>query len=519
MKKRFISLFISFIILFSTFSMVGCSKTGDLEFYQDGVTTYTVTEKGEALPVYSLSYEIMGGNDVMPVGGYYGLYSAGNFIDGNTYPTWIQDKYFELMSEIGVNMIVYVPDRNNGYAPLYKKWYELGEKHGIGIFSNCLTFEMMVGTRTGDPLLKEGYARPTAEELYDLVRKVGFDFQYKSFLGIWAMDEPYANHQLRELNYLIPLFYNCGLPEGIDAYMNSIGFWEGTTNVSNTFTGGGWTFDEYYFTGKSGSADGDSYNIPGYLSTGVKMISSTQYPIQSAERNDEGFSEWFQQLAILTDESYKYGAPYWRMMQAGGEFYRANPVPLYPTEGQWMLDYNSALAFGCKAIQYYELCGDKGHNSNQDGSLAFDKNGMVGVDGKVNQWWYYAKNANKQLREIDHVLMHATNVGMLAHGEQADAMLGELNLRDGGTKRIAGDSWRQLKSIKGDDVIVGCFDYKGGTALYVVNSNVEEDADATLKFNDKYRYEITQRGSMVDVVGTKIPLTLAPGEGALIVLH
>jgi hypothetical protein len=301
--------------------------------------------------------------------------------------------------------------------------------------------------------------------------------------------------------------------------MNSIGFWEGETNVSNTFTGGGWTFEEYYFTGKSGSADGDSYDIPGYLSTGVKMISSTQYPIQSAERNDEGFSNWFQKLAILIDESYKYGAPYWRMMQAGGEFYRANPVPLYPTEGQWMLDYNSALAFGCKAIQYYELCGDKGHNTNQDGSLAFDKTGMVGVDGKVNQWWYYAKNANKQLREIDHVLMHATNVGMLAHGEQADAMLGELNLRDGGTKRIAGDSWRQLKSIKGDDVIVGCFDYKGGTALYVVNSNVEEDADATLKFNDKYRYEITQRGSMVDVVGTKIPLTLAPGEGALIVLH
>ena len=518
MKKRLMSLFISFILIFSTFSMIGCGGgTGDLVLYQDGMT-YTVTEKGEALPVYALSYDIMGGSDVMPVGGYYGLYSSGGSINGNNYPTWIQDKYFGLMSEIGINMIVYVSDRNNGYAPLYKKWYELGEKYGIGIFANSSTFESYVGTRTGDPLLTK--SRMTAQELYDLVRKVAFDFQYKSFLGLWAMDEAYANHQLRELNYLVPLFYNCGLPEGIDAYMNSIGYWEGETNVSNTFTGGGWTFEEYYFTGKKGQTeDGASFDIPGYLNTGVRMISSTQYPVTSAERDDENFSDWFQTLAIFCDESYKYGAPYWRMMQAGAEFYKANPVPLYPTEGQWMLDYNSALAFGCKAIQYYELCGDEGHNTNQDGSWAFDKNGMVGMDGKVNNWWYYAKNADKQLKAIDHVLMHATNVGMMPHGEQATAMLGELELRDGSSMLIPTKSWRELKSVKGDDVIIGCFDYKGGTALYVVNSNVEENATTTFNFKDKYRYEVTQRGQMVDVVGTSIPLTLAPGEGALIVLH
>ena len=521
MKKRFISLFISFILIFSTFSMIGCAggKTGDLVLYQDGMS-YTVTEKGEALPVYSLSYDIIGGSDVMPVGGYYGLYKAGGSMDGIDYPSFINDKYFSLMSEMGLNMIVYVPMRADGHHAVYKKWYELGDKYGIGLYANIGAFEGKVGTRTGDPRLSSTYEEPTREWLYDLVKYCSYDFQYRSFLGIWAMDEPYANHQLRELNILIPLFYDCGLPEGIDAYMNSIGYWEGLTDVSNTFTGGGWTFDQYYFTGRTGTdSEGNTFNIPGYLNTGVKMVSSTQYPVGSNERNDERFSSWFQTLAILCDEAKKAGKPYWRMMQAGAEFYAANPVPLYPTEGQWMLDYNSALAFGCKAIQYYELCGDRSHNTNADGSWNFEKNGMVGMDGKLNLWYHYAKQADKQLKAVDHILMHSTNVGMLPHGEVAVAMLGELELRDGTSMLIDGKGWRQLESIKGDDVIIGCFDYKGGTALYVVNCNVEENANTTLNFNDKYRYEVTQRGEMVDVVGTTIPLTLAPGEAAMVVLH
>ena len=84
---------------------------------------------------------------------------------------------------------------------------------------------------------------------------------------------------------------------------------------------------------------------------------------------------------------------------------------------------------------------------------------------------------------------------------------------------LDGESYRELTSISGGDCVVGCFDYKGGTALYVVNYNRKEKADITLHFDrDDYRYTVTQRAESVDVVGNAVPLRLDAGEGALIVL-
>ena len=66
---------------------------------------------------------------------------------------------------------------------------------------------------------------------------------------------------------------------------------------------------------------------------------------------------------------------------------------------------------------------------------------------------------------------------------------------------------------------MGCFDYLGGTALYVVNYNRKEKADITLTFDrNDYRYKVIQRATSCDVVGGEMTLTLDMGEGALIVL-
>ena len=59
MKKRLLSLLICLMVAVSTISFVGCGglSSGSLVLYENGMA-YTVSEKGEALPVYSLSYEI-----------------------------------------------------------------------------------------------------------------------------------------------------------------------------------------------------------------------------------------------------------------------------------------------------------------------------------------------------------------------------------------------------------------------------------------------------------------------------
>lgn len=77
---------------------------------------------------------------------------------------------------------------------------------------------------------------------------------------------------------------------------------------------------------------------------------------------------------------------------------------------------------------------------------------------------------------------------------------------------------RQLSGIEGDDCYIGCFDYYGGTALYVVNYERQEKAKVSLKFDGNYGYEVIQRAKSALVMGGRIDLTLEAGEGVLVVL-
>ena len=81
------------------------------------------------------------------------------------------------------------------------------------------------------------------------------------------------------------------------------------------------------------------------------------------------------------------------------------------------------------------------------------------------------------------------------------------------------DSFRQLVSVSGDPSLVGCFDYRGGTALYVVNNTFDEHrGEITLTFDRAYECEVIQRGVVGSIVSKKFVVTLEAGEGALVVL-
>ena len=113
--------------------------------------------------------------------------------------------------------------------------------------------------------------------------------------------------------------------------------------------------------------------------------------------------------------------------------------------------------------------------------------------------------------------MHSSSEKILVHGDKAiDAIITAGKPTD---DIVAAGDYRQLKSVSGDDAIVGCFNYKGKTALYVVNYSRTAKANVNLSFDkNNYRYTVIQRGETADVVGGQIPLTLDAGEGALIVL-
>ena len=107
MKKRFLSALICLMVAISTISFTGCGllQEGDVVEYEPGMS-YVVTEKGEALPYYALSYDIMGGEDVMPIGGFNGLFQYGGSKDGTTTPSLMSEEMFKLCADIAVNMLV-----------------------------------------------------------------------------------------------------------------------------------------------------------------------------------------------------------------------------------------------------------------------------------------------------------------------------------------------------------------------------------------------------------------------------
>jgi hypothetical protein len=137
------------------------------------------------------------------------------------------------------------------------------------------------------------------------------------------------------------------------------------------------------------------------------------------------------------------------------------------------------------------------------------------MTGKKNRWYFYTQKLTKQIEAVDHVLMNSANMGILACGAQATSLCAQVKDKEGYLK---GNSWRQLKSVSGDSAFVGCFDYLGGTALYVVNSSRNNRANTTLQFDNNYCYDVIQRGQSATVVGTRMTLNLQPGEGVLVVL-
>jgi hypothetical protein len=142
------------------------------------------------------------------------------------------------------------------------------------------------------------------------------------------------------------------------------------------------------------------------------------------------------------------------------------------------------------------------------GERVFDRTGFFGLAGNINRWYYYAKKVNAQLQASDHILMNAMNLGVIPIGKAKEEVTGEEKL----------ETFRELKTVTASsgEALVGCFDYFGKTALFVVNNSTVEKQEITLGFDNNYAYEVIQRATTVDVSGQNITLKMEAGEGVLV---
>lgn len=108
--------------------------------------------------------------------------------------------------------------------------------------------------------------------------------------------------------------------------------------------------------------------------------------------------------------------------------------------------------------------------------------------------------------------MNSVNKGILAVGTAK---------KDCGDARdavIKGNSWRELASVDGD-TMVGCFNYQGKTALYVVNYDTEYAQKINLTFHDSYKMQMVQNGEKKLIKAENLTLDMKAGEGVLLVIE
>lgn len=108
--------------------------------------------------------------------------------------------------------------------------------------------------------------------------------------------------------------------------------------------------------------------------------------------------------------------------------------------------------------------------------------------------------------------MNSVNEGIILQGTTANADVTEKDFV------IASGQYKELTSVSGD-AMVGCFDYQGKTALYVVNYSTTQTQNITLGFNGTYNLQKVQNASSSSMKDSGVTLNMAAGEGVLLVLE
>ena len=92
-KKKILCLF---ICLATLLALSGCSK-GSSSAKIDTLEPMEVEE------VYKYSLDLIGGDDVMPIGAYYGPTMSTYSINGLTAPSTLTDEFYQSLVDAGIN--------------------------------------------------------------------------------------------------------------------------------------------------------------------------------------------------------------------------------------------------------------------------------------------------------------------------------------------------------------------------------------------------------------------------------
>ena len=467
--RRYLPLLLAGMMLFA-----GCSSKTE----EKQVSKVTPMEKEES---YAVSYDILGGKDVMPITGYYGPHIFNYCWNGNELPDYLTDEYFQMFKDIGINTLSLVQVNYVTNPDFTYKTLEMTEKYGMAYFPQ----DDLVTNRRGENAMSATAIGRRLVKMYD----------YTSFGSAFLADEPGT-----------PYYSGAEFPE---RYISN---YKGIADAYNEL--GVTTYGNMYPMGHIEDQEVYEQYVEEFIDVfRPKILMWDQYPFERFYGGD--MSEIVTATSIMSKNAKENKIPFWIFIQAGDQFYVAgqdSATPYWPNEAQFDWNVNMGLAYGAQGIQYYTLLEVEHGAVDSTGALDCHRNGFIGALGNKTQWYYYAKNINEHIRAIDQVLMNSAHKGVIVSGEQAKKDTNSAYLV------MDGEKFQELQSVDGD-AMVGCFNYNGKTALYVVNYSMEYAQHITLNLDVEHKATVTQLGEASYVKGNSITLDMAAGEGVLLVIE
>lgn len=458
-------------LLLAVAMLVGCASSA-----RDTNQTIQPLPKEESNAV---SLDFLGGKDVMPVTGYFGPYINSYFVDGDHLADCITDEFFQKIADMGINLLTYSPTDYAVAPGLVKQILDLGEKYDVGIF---VTDTNVTNKKGGREVTKE----EVAKELINY-------YDHPAFCGMYVIDEPNGKDYIRSQSQgMISDYANL-----VDVLQNDF-----NTLVYVNLLGAG----EF----ERNRTDYTKY-VEEFCETLKPKVLMWDYYVYG----DGNMDGYFWSLNLMRKQAEKYNIPFWSYIQAGGQWYEDDDYAdgkYYPNEAEFTWNVNTALAFGVQGIQYFTAIqpGSFCWVNSDEGD--FERNGLIGAAGNLNQWYHYAKNINTHIAAIDEVLMNSVNKGIIVSGNTKKTELDTVEYI------IKSGQFQELQGVSGD-AMIGCMNYHGKTALYVVNYSTEYAQHITLNFNETQNIRQIQNAETSYVKAKNLTLDMAAGEGILLVLE
>lgn len=226
-----------------------------------------------------------------------------------------------------------------------------------------------------------------------------------------------------------------------------------------------------------------------------QVLSYDYYPL-----NANGISQpYFENMSVIREKAAEKEIPFWVYIQSCSY----NKSKRIPSESDIAWLVNTSLAYGAKGLQYFCYV-----DAVSSGSENFNGS-PINAKGEKTDTYYHVQKANKFVSEVDEVLMCCLSKGLMAAGE-TPCPIPEGDILS---------SYGALKSVEGESVLVGCFDYNGRSAYYVVNNGISAACTAKLTFNGAANGFLQTSSGKTDIVGkSTLDIGLEAGTAALVVL-